>query len=147
MKNLKILIVVLSSIISIGSCSKEGDLIQDFEVKIEEAFDIKLNEKAIIPKSNLSLKVIDVLEDSRCAADVVCVWEGQVKLKIEITDNHIKTTKEIIHRVGKDLSLEFGDHIFSLTHVTPDNQIDEVIELDDYTFTFFIEKNKLTAAI
>ena len=147
MKNLKIIIVVISSIISIGSCSKEGDFIQDIDVKIEEAFDIKINEEATIPDRSLTLKVIDVLEDSRCAVDAVCVWEGQVKLEIEITNNQVTTTREIIHRVGKDLSLKFGDYIFSLKHVTPDNQIDEAIELNDYTFTFFIEKNKLTAAI
>lgn len=140
MKNLKILIVIILSIISIGSCSKEDDLMQDFDVKLEEAFDIKMNMEATIPGKNLSLKVVDVLEDSRCAEFAMCVWEGQIKLEIEITDNQITTTKEIIYRSGKNLPLEFGDYVFSLTQVTPDNQIDEVIELNDYTFTFFIEK-------
>lgn len=147
MKNLKVLIVVFASIISIGSCSKEDDFIQDVNANIEEAFDVKINMEATIPERNLTIKVVDVLEDSRCAIDAVCVWEGQVKLEIEITDNQIRTTREIIHRVGKDFSLKFGDHIFSLTQVTPDNQIDEIIELSDYTFTFIIEENKLTAAI
>jgi len=140
MKNLKILIVVLASIISIGSCSKEDDFINDIDVKMEEAFEVKINVEATIPERSLSLKVVDVLEDSRCPADAICVWAGQIKLEIEITDNQVTTTKEIIYRAGKDTSLEFGDYIFSLNQVTPDNQIDEVIELNDYTFTFFIEK-------
>lgn len=140
MKNLNIFTVLLASIISIGSCSTEDDLILNFDVKIEEAFDVKMNVEATIPERSLSLKVVDVLEDSRCALDAICVWEGQIKLEIEITDNQVTTTKEIIYRVGKDLPLEFGEYIFSLTQVTPDNQIDEVIELDDYIFTFIIEK-------
>ncbi len=140
MKNLKLFIVLLAGIISIGSCSKEDDLIQKMEVNLEEEFELKMNEEAIVSETSLSLKVINVLEDSRCAVDAICVWEGQTKLEIEIIDHQVTTTKEIIYRAGKDLTLEFGDYIFSLTHVTPDNQIDEVIELDDYTFTFFIEK-------
>ena len=140
MKNFKILIVLLASIISIGSCSKEDDLIQSFDVKMEEAFDVKINEEATIPERSLSVKVTDVLEDSRCPEFAMCVWEGQIKLEVEITDNQITTTKEIIYQSGKDLTLEHGEYIFSLTQVTPDNQIDEVIELNDYTFTFFIEK-------
>lgn len=140
MKNLKILIVVLSSIISIGSCSKEDDLIQAFDVRIEEAFDVEMNVEATISERSLSVKVVEVLEDSRCPEFAMCVWEGQIKLEIEITNNQVTTTKEIIYRSGKDLPLEFGDYIFSLTNVTPDNQIDEVIALDDYTFTIFIEK-------
>lgn len=140
MKNLKILLVLLASIISIGSCSKEDDLIQDYDVKIEKAFELKMDLEATISEENLSVKVTDVLEDSRCPELAICVWEGQIKLEIEITDNQVTSTKEIIYRLGKDLPLEFGDYIFSLIQVTPDSQIDEVIELNDYTFTFFIEK-------
>ena len=147
MKNLKILLVVLAVILSIGSCSKEDDLKQDYDVKIEEAFELKMEVEATIQERSLSVKVTDVLEDSRCPELAICAWEGQIRLVIEITDNQITSTKEIIYRVGKDLPLEFGDYIFSLIQVTPDNQIDEVIELNDYTFTFFIEKNKLTTAI
>ncbi len=140
MKNLKILIVLLASIISIGSCSKEEDFTQDLDAKLEEAFDLKVDVEATIPERSLTVKVIDVLEDSRCPELAFCTWAGQLKLEIEITDNQVTSTKEIIFQEGKELPFEFGDYIFSITQATPDTQIDEVIELNDYTFTFFIEK-------
>lgn len=140
MKNLKILIVVLVSIISIGSCSKEEDFIKNIEVKLEEAFELKIEEVATIPERSFNVKVIDVLEDSRCPELAMCVWAGQIKLEIEITNNQITSTKEIIFQEGKELQLKSGEYILSLTQVTPENQIDEVIELSDYTFTFFIDK-------
>jgi hypothetical protein len=140
MKKLKILLVLLASIISIGSCSKEDDLNQDYEVKMEEAFELKIEEEAMISEENLSVKVTDVLEDSRCPELAFCTWAGQIKLEIEITDNQVTSTKEIIFQEGKELPFEFGDYIFSIIQVTPGNQFDEVIELNDYTFTFFIEK-------
>ena len=140
MKNLKLLTILLASIISIGSCSKEDVLTQNYNVKLEEAFDLKINEEATVPERSLSVKVTDVLEDSRCPEFGMCVWEGQVRLEVEISDNLVISTEEIIYRAGKDLPLELGNYIFSLRQVTPDNQIDEVIELNDYTFTFFIER-------
>lgn len=140
MKNLKILLVLLASIISIGSCSKEEDFIQDLDVKLEEAFELKIEELATIPERSLSVKVTDVLEDSRCPELVFCTWAGQLKLELEITDNQVTSTKEIIYQEGKDLPVEFGNYIFSIIQATPDTQIDEVIELKDYTFTFLIEK-------
>ncbi|MFK7775455.1 MAG: hypothetical protein AB8F94_25160 [Saprospiraceae bacterium] len=140
MKNLKILTVLLISLISIGSCSKEEDFVQDLDVKLEEAFELKIDELATIPERSLSIKVKDVLEDSRCPELAMCTWAGQIKLEFEITANQVTSTREIIYQEGKELILEFGDYIYSIIQVTPDNQIDEVIELSDYTFTLFIEK-------
>ena len=35
---------------------------------------------------NASVKFIKVLEDSRCPKDVTCVWAGQAKLLVEVTE-------------------------------------------------------------
>lgn len=140
MKNLKILMVLLISIIAIGSCSKE-DFDQKLEVRVAEPFELKINHVATINKTDLKIKVIDILEDSRCPKDAVCAWEGQVKLEVEITINNHTTTKEMVTRLGKDIPTQVGEYNISVPQVTPDRQIDERIELIDYTFTFFIEKN------
>lgn len=140
MKNLKILIVLLISIIAIGSCSKE-DFVQKMEVRVADPFELKINHVATINDTDLEIKVIDVLEDSRCPIGAVCAWEGQVKLEVEITLNNHTTTKEMVARLGKDIPTQVGEYNISVPQVTPDRQIDEGIELIDYTFTFFIEKN------
>ncbi|MFK8005289.1 MAG: hypothetical protein AB8H03_02920 [Saprospiraceae bacterium] len=140
MKNLKIIIVLLASLTAVGSCSKEDDFNQDLDVKLEEIFELAIEELATIPERSLSVKAINVLEDSRCPELAYCNWAGQIKLEIEITDNQVTSTKEIIFQEGKELPFEFGDYIFSIIEATPDTQIDEVIELNDYTFTFLIEK-------
>jgi hypothetical protein len=43
---------------------------------------------------NASVKFIKVLEDSRCPKDVTCVWAGQAKLLVEVTEKG-KSTKEM----------------------------------------------------
>lgn len=48
-----------------------------------------------IKQGDVSIKLLDVLEDSRCPSGVQCVWAGQVKLLVEVIDNDKKETKEI----------------------------------------------------
>ncbi len=43
---------------------------------------------------NATVKFIKVLEDSRCPKDVTCIWEGQAKLLVEVTENG-KESKEM----------------------------------------------------
>ena len=48
---------------------------------------------------NATIKFVKVLEDSRCPKDVTCVWEGQARVLVEMTE----TGKDKI-----DLELLFG---------------------------------------
>lgn len=43
---------------------------------------------------NAAVKFIKVLEDSRCPKDVTCIWAGQVKLLVEVTEKG-KNSKEM----------------------------------------------------
>ena len=139
MKNLKIFGVLILSILAIGSCTKDK-IINESGFDFGIGFDLKFEELGLAEKEDLSIKVVDVLEDSRCPINALCVWEGQIKLELEINYNNTITKKEIINRQGKDLPLEFENFIFTLTSVGPYSQIDEEIEMNNYTFTFIVEK-------
>jgi hypothetical protein len=43
---------------------------------------------------NASVKFIKVLEDSRCPKDVTCVWAGQARLLVEVTEKG-KASREV----------------------------------------------------
>lgn len=44
----------------------------------------------------ISIKFIDVLEDSRCPKDVTCIWAGRAIVKAEVTANGKKEEKTLI---------------------------------------------------
>lgn len=46
-------------------------------------FELALGEKLYLPAADLTLRFVSVLEDSRCPADVQCIWAGRVVVVIE----------------------------------------------------------------
>jgi len=54
---------------------------------------------------DISIKFVEVLEDSRCPKYTTCMWEGRAKIAVEISEEGQETTtKELIF--GKTLSGE-----------------------------------------
>ena len=52
---------------------------------IDRPFEVKLHETATIESQDLSFEFIEVLEDSRCAANVTCIWAGRARVLIGIS--------------------------------------------------------------
>ena len=83
----------------------------------------------------LTIKFKDVIEDSRCPEGALCVWEGNAKVAIEISQNEyfLNTTlepKEII----------YGEFKVKLVSVSPHPKINEQIATKDYKINLIVEK-------
>lgn len=63
-----------------------------------------------IPVESTSVMLVQVLEDSRCPKDVQCVWAGQAKVEVLITDGEgTKSTKVITVAGGAASSIYTED--------------------------------------
>ncbi len=51
-----------------------------------QAVSVCAGKQATAKQSGLKVKFIEVLEDSRCPTDVNCIWAGNAKIKIEVTN-------------------------------------------------------------
>ena len=47
-------------------------------------FSLRLNQMAQIPLHDIQIRFSKILEDSRCPSDVQCVWEGNVRIQLDI---------------------------------------------------------------
>jgi len=74
---------------------------------------------------NATIKFVKVLEDSRCPKDVTCVWEGQAKVLVEMTE----TGKDKI-----ELELLFGQRKKNLL-IASESYVLEGIALTPYPTT------------
>ena len=48
-------------------------------VSLNESFQLKINQTAIVEPGNINITFLNVTEDSRCPEGVACIWPGQVK--------------------------------------------------------------------
>ena len=137
MKNLTILTMFLAMFSFASGCEKE-DITTTMDFDLNENVEVKYEQLASLNDLDLKLMVVEVLEDSRCPKDALCVWAGQVRLNLEVIYQGVKSYKEVIYLDGQPNELIVGEYLIQLENVTPENEVDEVIELDDYTFTFLI---------
>ena len=78
------------------------------------SFNLKKGETKFISKE-LSLRFVDVIEDSRCSKDVQCIWEGRAIISATVTDhgkvNSIKLT--LGEKQSNQWGINFDDLVYN----------------------------------
>lgn len=59
----------------------------ELKAGLGQEFTLSIGQSAQIEGESLQFSFEEVLEDSRCPTGVTCIWEGRVRLVVEITDN------------------------------------------------------------
>ncbi|MDP2919910.1 MAG: hypothetical protein Q8O43_06815 [Dehalococcoidia bacterium] len=82
---LLICLALVSSIVACKSATTPG-------AQLGREFTLAIGQSADISGGRLSIKFLDVTEDSRCPKNVTCIWEGRVTCSIELTKDSQKKT-------------------------------------------------------
>lgn len=83
-----------------------------------------------------TVRVLEVLEDSRCPTDVTCIQAGTVRLRTSVANS--LGTSEIVFTLGKPVTA--GAEKITLTTVTPEQTSTTKISTAGYQFLFKVEK-------
>lgn len=107
-----------------------------------EQFQLKLNQTVSIESENIMVRFVKVVEDSRCPADVVCVWEGQVKILVDVNRDQDHTNSfNLTSRAGESFNIEvFDGYSMSLLKVEPYPESSKTIEPSEYIATLTVTK-------
>lgn len=83
---MRILILLLLICFAIGCHNPKG-----IEVySLDEEFELKIGERAIINSDGFIVEFMDVPEDSRCPINVACVWAGNGEVQIQFAKRDLK---------------------------------------------------------
>lgn len=55
------------------------------QVNLDDEFTLSIGQRAVIKGEELQVLFQEITGDSRCPADVNCIWQGEVTCNIEIT--------------------------------------------------------------
>ena len=68
---------------------------------------------------NVSIKFVEVLEDSRCPKNVTCVWAGRARVLVEVTESgkHVQQKELLFGQTKK------GEIINNILFTTEDSEI------------------------
>lgn len=97
---------------------------------------VKYGEVVNSEDNNHSLEIIEI-NDSRCASDVTCVWEGEARISLELRNNGVYT----FELSTLEPKIDTVDNIiFRLVEVDPYPVSTVQLELDDYVIKLEVEE-------
>lgn len=127
--------------------SPSGDGMQT-AYKLGAPIELHLGETAFIEMVNLQIQILDI-EDSRCPADVVCVWEGEVRVTVNVSQGG--TDKEFVLTTnGKEkqvLSSDSSTYLMELKEVRPYPVSSHTISDSEYIVTLMISESESLSPI
>ena len=88
----------------------------------EPKVEIPIGEWVEVEISGLVLEFLEVTEDSRCPANVVCIWAGQAKVQISALDNgeDLGSHELLLDPAGTNSnSVRLGDYTVALVGLNP----------------------------
>jgi len=116
----------------------------DATAEIGQPFSLGVNQTAYIGSADVAVRFVSVTEDSRCASDVVCVWEGQVSILVDLAQVSSGSS------IGQfTLSLggvqaptgSFGNYSIRIMDVQPYPMSTKEISPSDYVATLVLDSS------
>lgn len=111
----------------------------DVVAKHEQKVTVQLGKTATESHSKVKVEFVELVEDSRCPADVNCVWAGNAKIKIKVTKKGKSQTIELNSGMAnKDNA--FAGYTFALEKLTPEPASNIRIDRNGYIAVIALSK-------
>ena len=121
------LAVPLVFLLLAGCVSQSGT-----EVGLDKPFSLGPGESVSITGEDLTVRFVEVINDSRCPQGAECVWAGEVSVRLEITYQGVLNEKILVQQgLSQPARADFADYEITFD-VEPYPQLGEEINRDDY---------------
>jgi hypothetical protein len=137
MKPLFVVKYLIILILFSGTACEE--VLVDQQLRTGKEFTFQIDKTYTSEDGNFSLKITDI-GDSRCQEGVVCVWQGEVTVKGELTENNSKSTFEL-HSVVNDQQKQPEGYTIKLIDAKPYPKYGDDSRPEDLLVTLLIQKN------
>jgi hypothetical protein len=126
----------------------------DVEFHLNEAFALAGGQDAVIAGEKMRLRFDEVLEDSRCPAQVECFWTGQARIAIVVQPAASTPTTAAFNTnpaPGQNVQMaQVGEYAIELVSLDPYPQSpDDALALEQYRATLVVRNSapSATAAV
>lgn len=108
---------------------------------LDEEFQLKVGEKALVRELDLILTFIEVIEDSRCPINVYCIWSGRVTIKISLTGRDLGA-ETIILSMPESEKKELDGYILMLLKVEPPREHPDKLTIPQSSYEITLKISK-----
>lgn len=111
---------------------------------LNQEFKLKVGQRGIVTGENLKISFVKVSEDSRCAANTMCIWAGQVVVALNVVKNGQNLGEVVLtSRAGApNLAVKTlnDKSTIKLVDVQPSRTTSPQLQQSDYVITLIVSK-------
>jgi hypothetical protein len=100
---------------------------------------LRVHKQKSVMRDRLRIKFVAV-EDSRCPRDVECIWAGNAKVTIKVTNRNGRTETFDLNTNTGSKTARFGGYEIRLGNVSPYPRSNIRINRNGYTASFTVTK-------
>ena len=142
--NTKIIVLVLAIVIGflVGQTILDtvSGLSQTLTPVLGVPFEVGVGSHAQV-ENGVEINVLNV-EDSRCPADVLCVWQGEAKISINVIKDSRDLGNFILSTLEEKTTQRFDSFTIKLVEVQPYPYSNKEIKLSDYVVTLVVSDTR-----
>ena len=102
---------------------------------IEEEFRLKYGQSVKLKNEPLTIKFKSIVEDSRCPTGAVCVWEGNAKIVIQVSQQDVE-----LNSTFEPKEAIYQEYTIRLLAVNPYPKLNIELKPADYIITLIVTK-------
>ena len=106
------------------------------QLDVKKSFTVQMNQSVFFDDYEITFS--EILEDSRCPADALCVWEGRISIGIDVKNKEV--IQNIILTSADKTTAYFDSYKINLVNVLPYPFSSKTILLEEYSATIIVSK-------
>ena len=111
------------------------------EAILDRDFKIKYGQELTVKGEDLKVKFVSLLDDSRCPANVTCIWEGDAHIQIGVRRANAEESKMELHTNARfNQAGKYQRYVIRLVALDPYPGTEAGKERSDYIATIRINK-------
>jgi hypothetical protein len=109
-------------------------------VRLDQEFELKINQEATIEGEGLTITFESVLEDGRCPEGVDCVWAGNAKIKIRMNKQNHKPGAAMLNTGVSPKGVLYYNYEIKLAKLNPPRKADKAVDPNEYKASLIVTK-------
>jgi hypothetical protein len=101
---------------------------------------VRINQQKTIARSDLTIRFVSLVEDSRCPINTNCVWAGNAKIKIRVGRRNGSSRIFELNTNLKPQTISYAGYQFKLIDLTPKPATNIRIDPNGYTATVVVNR-------
>jgi hypothetical protein len=114
--------------------------VMPIDAQTSQQIKLGMNKQKLVSKDKLTIKFVSVIEDSRCPVGVNCVWSGNAKVQIQMTNRKGISKIFELNTHLEPQTVTFEGYEIKLAGLLPRPRANTQIDAKRYTATFILTK-------